>query len=75
MLATVCLGARLFREIRSLGYVGGHSTATDYLRSIRPELPRVFEWRFETDPGEQAQMGFAEFCVEFTDKLEVMHKV
>jgi len=68
-------GRRLFREITALGYTGGYSAVTDYLRSIRPELPRVFERRFETEPGQQAQADFAEFSVEFTDDPGVMRKV
>ena len=67
-------GRRLFREITALGYTGGYSAVTDYLRAIRPELPRVFERRFETEPGEQAQADFAEFSVEFTDEPGVMRK-
>ena len=47
---------------------------TDYLRSMRPELPRVFERRFETEPGEQAQVDFAEFSVAFTDEPGVMRQ-
>ena len=66
---------KLFREITALGYTGGYSAVTDYLRSSRPELPRVFERRFETAPGEQAQVDFAEFSVEFTDDPGIMRKV
>lgn len=66
---------RLHREITTLGYTGGYSAVTDYLRSIRPELPRVFERRFETEPGEQAQADFAEFSVEFTDEPGITRKV
>lgn len=68
-------GRRLHREIKALGYTGSYTTVTDYLRSIRPERPRVFERRFETGPGEQAQVDFAEFSVEFTDDPGVMRKV
>ena len=45
-------GRRLFREITAPGYTGGYTAVTDYLRTLRPELPRVFERRFETEPGE-----------------------
>ena len=68
-------GRRLHREITALGYTGGYSAVTDYLRSVRPELPRVFERRFETEPGEQAQVDFAEFSVEFTDEPGMTRKV
>jgi transposase len=68
-------GRRLFREITALGYTGGYSAVTDYLRSIRPELPRVFERRFETEPGQQARADFAAFSVAFTDAPGIMRKV
>ncbi len=44
-------------------YAGAYSTLTEYLRLSRPDVPRQFERRFETLPGEQAQADFAEFQV------------
>jgi len=52
-------GRRLLREITALGYTGGYSAVTDYLREVRPALPQPFERRYETDPGQQAQVDFA----------------
>ena len=52
---------RLHREIKEMGYSGAYSTLTEYLRLNRPDVPRQFERRFETLPGEQAQADFAEF--------------
>lgn len=68
-------GQRLFRDIRALGYKGGYSTVTDFLREVRSALPQPFERRFETEPGQQAQADFAEFLVEFTDEPGVWRKV
>lgn len=68
-------GARLLREIRELGYEGGYSAVTDFLREVRPPRQTQFERRFETPPGKQAQMDFAEFPVAFTDEPEVTRKV
>lgn len=68
-------GARLLREIRQMGYAGGYTAVTDFLREVRPAAPRPFERRFETPPGRQAQMDFAEFAVEFTDEPGVVRKV
>ena len=59
---------RLLREIRELGYPGGYSQLTAYLREVRPPLDRGFEHRFETAPGEQAQVDFAQFKTVFTDE-------
>ena len=66
---------RLHREIRSMGYKGAYSTLTEYLRLIRPPAPRKFERRFETAPGHQAQVDFAEFQVVFTDEPGIQRKV
>jgi transposase len=68
-------GARLLPEIRQMGYAGGYTAVTDFLREVRPAAPRPFERRFETPPGWQAQMDFAEFAVEFGDEPGVVRKV
>lgn len=68
-------GKRLLREIRELGYTGGYTAVTDFLRSARPPRRAAFERRFETPPGRQAQVDFAEFKAEFTDEPGVTRKV
>ncbi len=68
-------GTRLLREIRTLGYQGGYSILLDYLRTIRPPVEHYFEVRFETPPGQQAQVDFACFNVRFNDTPEVMNRV
>ena len=61
-------GKRLLREIREMGYAGGYTRLTDFLRGVRPPRRPVFERRFETPPGRQAQVDFAQFRVEFADE-------
>ncbi len=68
-------GKRLLRELRELGYAGGYTAVTDFLRVHRPADPKGFERRFETPSGKQAQVDFAEFKVEFSDEPGVMRKV
>ena len=68
-------GQRLLQEIRDQGYQGGYSILVDYLRTIRPKPPVEFETRFETPPGYQAQVDFAEFKVSFTSEPGVVHKL
>ena len=48
---------------------------TDFLREVRPARHTPFERRFETPPGKQAQVDFAEFTVEFADEPGVVRKV
>jgi transposase len=61
-------GKRLLREIRELGYKGCYSVLTDFLREARPPRPKPFERRFETAPGRQGQVDFAQFRTAFTDE-------
>src|SRR5512144_1220991 len=64
-------GRRLLREIRALGYDGGYTAVTDFLRTVRPAPSPSFEVRFETPPGRQAQVDFAQFQVVFADQPAV----
>lgn len=61
-------GARLLRELRERGYPGGYTAVTDFLRDVRPVPDPHFEVRFETPPGEQGQVDFAQFQVVFADE-------
>ena len=67
--------SRLLREIREQGYGGGYTAVTDFLRQARPPPATPFETRFETPPGDQAQVDFAEFQVIFTDEPDALRKV
>lgn len=59
----------------AIEYRGAYSTLTEYLRLIRPAVPRQFERRFETFAGQQAQVDFVEFQVEFTSEPGLVRKV
>jgi len=61
-------GRRLWRELGERGYQGGYTAVTDVLRDIRPASLPTFEVRFETPPGDQAQVDFAQFQVVFADE-------
>jgi transposase len=66
---------RLLREIKEHGYAGGYTAVTDFLREVRPAPVPPFEVRFETPPGEQAQVDFAQFEVIFGDEPGAVRKV
>ena len=55
-------------ELRDLGYTGGYTILTEFLRDIRPAPVSEFEIRFETPPGRQARGDFAHFRTVFTDE-------
>ena len=61
-------GRRLWRDIADLGYKGGYTAVTDFLREVRPPRRAGFEHRFETPPGKQAQVDFAHFKTVFDDE-------
>lgn len=52
---------RLFAEIRAAGYAGGYTQVKEYVRQTRPAPAPDPVVRFETPPGQQAQVDFAEF--------------
>ena len=63
---------RLTREIRERGYQGAYTAVKRFLATTRPaDRPKPFEVRFETPPGQQAQVDFARFVTTFTDEPEL----
>ena len=52
---------RILEEIRKIGYEGGYTILKEYCASIRKDrrIPAVY--RYETDPGKQAQVDFGDF--------------
>jgi transposase len=59
---------RLARELGERGYTGGYSTVRDTVRSMRRAGGgKPYAVRFETPPGHQAQVDFAQFRVRFAD--------
>lgn len=48
----------LHRELRERGYLGGYTLIKDFLRPRRQEANRVATRRFETPPGQQAQVDW-----------------
>ncbi len=52
---------RLREEIRAAGYRGGYTQLKEYVREVRPRPPEDPVVRFETPPGHQGQVDFADF--------------
>lgn len=52
---------RLLDEIRLAGYDGGYTQLKEYVRRVRPRPPADPVVRFETAPGQQGQVDFADF--------------
>ena len=52
---------RVFRELRESGYRGSYDVVKRYVRQVRPQPGKEPVVRFETAPGRQGQVDFAEF--------------
>ena len=52
---------RLFEEIRAAGYEGGYDQVRRHVSEVRPQPQPDPVQRFETPPGHQGQVDFAEF--------------
>jgi transposase len=52
---------RLWEEIRAAGYAGGYTQVKAHVRQVRPTPAADPVVRFETPPGHQGQVDFAEF--------------
>jgi transposase len=63
---------RLFEEVRAAGYAGGYSQVKEYVREVRPGPPADPVVRFETPPGLQAQVDFAEFRLPWGKRFALL---
>jgi len=51
----------ILREIRERGYQGGITILKDFMHPLRPPKPTKFTIRYETEPGEEAQVDWSYF--------------
>lgn len=63
---------RLHEEIRATGYTGGYTQVKEYVREVRPRPPVDPVVRFETPPGLQAQVDFAEFRLPWGKRFALL---
>lgn len=55
-------------------YTGAYTAVKRFVAAIRPAEAKPYEVRFETPPGQQAQVDFAHFVVTFEDAPHHEHR-
>jgi transposase len=74
MVAGVWNAVVLLAEIRTRGYTGGYSILKEYLHPLRKEAFAVAVRRFETPPGHQGQVDWAELGhIETTEGRKTLY--
>jgi excisionase family DNA binding protein len=67
-------GVRILEEIKAKGYVGEYTILKNYCRTLRNDVKVKAVWRFETKPGEQAQVDYGEFGpIEIDGAMRKLH--
>ena len=59
-------GERAWQELQARGFPGGYTIVRQCLRRLRPRATPTPVTRFETGPGDQAQMDYGVYDVDFT---------
>jgi len=58
-------GQRMFEALREAGYTGGITILRQRLAKLRPHPKKEAVIRFETEPGEQGQMDWSPYTINF----------
>lgn len=69
-----CLnGAIILDEIKEQGYPGSDTILRDFMKPLRPEMQAKATVRFETAPGEQAQVDWGTVTADWHGRPKQLH--
>lgn len=63
----------LYDEIHEMGYTGGITQLRNFMRPHRPVVQSRASMRFETAPGEQAQVDWGSFSVDWHQRKKRLY--
>ena len=57
---------RIYREIQEKGFTGKYGIVKNFIREVRPKIEVPAVYRYETKPGVQGQVDWAECIRQFS---------
>ena len=66
-------GIIIYDEIKAQGYTGKQTILRDFMRPHRKRCKQKAYKRFETNPGEQAQVDWGEFTLDYDSSTKRIH--
>jgi transposase len=63
----------LYQELKARGYAGGYTTVREYVKPLREAVKQKATVRFETSPGQQAQLDWGSKTIMIEGRMQRVH--